>query len=68
MKGYPKYTLSDNSSKWHDELQPASKDDLVNLPLLKTPDPVKRKPKKNLPPPRRSSRLRSKRVDYSKYY
>lgn len=66
--GYPRYDLSDNGGRaWHDELLRARKSDVVDLPLIKTPE--RRKPvKQPAAPTRRSRRQRGKRVDYAKYY
>ena len=65
VRGYPKYTLSDGTTAWHDALVKARKADIVKLPLFKSP---KKKKQVRVPaaPTRRSTRLRGKRVDYHK--
>ena len=64
VKGYPKYTLSDGSTMWHDALVKGRKADVVKLPLFKTPP--KKPARAPAAPTRRSTRLRGKRVDYHK--
>ena len=67
VKGYPRYTLSSGAKAWHDELIRARPADSVKLPLFKTPS-KRIKAKVPSAPPRRSSRLRGKRVDYRNPY
>ena len=68
VKKYPRYTLNDGSSAWHDELVRSGTPKPVSLPLIKTPA-AKKKPQKPPPlPTRRSSRLRGKRVDYKSFF
>ena len=68
VKKYPRYTLNNGTTVWHDELvRSRTPDKSVSLPLIKTPV-AKKKPKTPQAPLRRSSRLRGKRVDYKKFY